>query len=159
MKLRAARLAVIASSAAILLAGCGFVTPQATLQDYDPSDGVSVLVGDLTLRNVLAVTADDTDANLVFTASNRGDDDVTLTIQYGEAAASSEVQVEIGDGSTPVGFGDAGQLTLEELDAAAGSLVPLYFTYGDVEGAQVLIPVLDGSLPEYAPLVPRRIGN
>ncbi len=35
-----------------------------------------------------------------------------------------------------------------------GRLVPLFLSYGTVPGVELLVPVLDGSLPEYEQLVP-----
>jgi hypothetical protein len=43
---------------------------------------------------------------------------------------------------------------LEGIDAEVGGLLPLYFQYGDAEGVEKLVPVLDSSLPEYADLAP-----
>jgi hypothetical protein len=43
---------------------------------------------------------------------------------------------------------------LEGIDAEVGGLLPMYFQYGDVEGVEKLVPILDARLPEYADLAP-----
>jgi hypothetical protein len=43
---------------------------------------------------------------------------------------------------------------LPSIDTKAGSLLPIYFQYGTEPGKQLDVPVLDGSLPQYATLLP-----
>ncbi|MBH0029290.1 hypothetical protein I6F53_20320, partial [Pseudoalteromonas sp. SWN29] len=52
-------------------AGCSFITPTATLNQYDPSDGIGADVGDVKVRNVLAISNDDNSAvSLMITVVN-----------------------------------------------------------------------------------------
>ena len=49
---------------------------------------------------------------------------------------------------------DGDALVLDGIDAQPGALFPVYFQYGDEEGEELGVPVLEGSLNEYADLVP-----
>jgi hypothetical protein len=130
------------------------LTYQATTEHYDASDGVSANVGDLDLRNVLVVSEDGVDGNLVMTVVNTGDEDATLGVQFGEGGGEV-VDVEVEAGQTLVlGSDEEDPVLLEGIDAEVGGLLPMYFQYGDVEGIEKLVPVLDARLPEYADLAP-----
>jgi len=130
------------------------LTYQATTEHYDASDGVSANVGDLDLRNVLVVSDDGADGNLVMTVVNTGEDDATLGVQFGEGGGDV-IEVEVEAGQTLVlGSDEDEPVLLEGIDAEVGGLLPMYFQYGDVEGVEKLVPVLDARLPEYADLAP-----
>jgi hypothetical protein len=147
--------AVAVAALAITLAGCNFITPQASLYPYDASDGVSTVVGDVHILNALVLTEDGTDGNLVFSAVNDGGEKVDLTVQFDSGGTKTDLTVPVeAAGRTDVGFGDAGQLFLASMNTPAGSLLPVYFQYGDHEGKQLMVPVLDGALPQYQPYLP-----
>ena len=136
------------------------LTYQATTEHYDASDGVSVDVGNLDLRNILIVSEDGADGNLVMTVVNNGDEDVELGVQFGEGGGDVQfVDVEAG-GTVAFGVDDSESidvlepLLLENIDTQPGSLLPMYFQYGDAEGIEKQVPVLDSRLPEYADLAP-----
>ena len=129
------------------------LTYQATTEQYDPSDGVSADVGDLDLRNILVVSEDGEDGNLVMTVVNTGEEDAELGVQVGEGGGETLI-VEVEAGATVSLGGDEEPLLLEGIDTEPGSLVPIFFQYGSAEGIEKLVPVLDGRLPEYADLTP-----
>jgi hypothetical protein len=154
VKARLAASAALALGLALGASGCSMLTYQATTEHYDASDGVSANVGDLDLRNVLVVSEDGVDGNLVMTVVNTGEDDVTLGVQFGEGGGEV-VDVEVEAGQTLVlGSDEEDPVLLEGIDAEVGGLLPLYFQYGDVEGIEKMVPVLDARLPEYADLAP-----
>lgn len=138
------------------LTGCTFITPQATTDHYDPSDGIGATVGDLQVRNALLLTADGTTGSLLINLDNPTEYGVQVKVQY-ENAADTKVDesVYINAGSV-ASFGgpDADRITLTDIDAPAGSLFPVFIQYGDVSGKQLWLPVLDGSMSQYADLVP-----
>jgi hypothetical protein len=147
--------AVAVAALAITLAGCNFITPQASLYPYDASDGVSTAIGDVHVLNALVLTDDGTDGNLVFTALNDSGSPVNLTVQFSSGGQKTDLDLALAPRSrNDFGFGAGGQLFLAGMDTAAGSLLPVYFQYGDVEGKQLMVPVLDGSLPQYQPYLP-----
>lgn len=130
------------------------ITYQATTEKYDASDGVSANVGDLDLRNVLVVSDDGKDGTLVMTVVNRGERDATLGVQFGEGGGDV-VEVDVEAGQTLVlGSKDEDEVVLEGIDAEVGGMLPMFFQYGDAEGIEKLVPVLDGRLAEYSDLAP-----
>ena len=160
MKARLAASAALALGLALGASGCSMLTYQATTEKYDASDGVSVDIGELDLRNVLVVSDDGEDGNLIMTVVNNSDDDVELGVQFGEGGGDTQT-IEIEAGNT-VAFGvDAAEsedvlepLLLEGIDTQPGGLLSMYFQYGDAEGIEKQVPVLDARLPEYADLAP-----
>jgi hypothetical protein len=155
VRARVAASAGLTALVAIALAGCNFVTPQATLVPYESSDGVSGRVGDVDVLNAVVLSEDGDSGNLVFSALNTGDDDVELTVQYQSGGERITVDVDVAAGTTAaIGYGDGGQLFLADIDTQPGGLLPIYFQYGDVQGRQLLVPVLDGALEQYAPFLP-----
>jgi hypothetical protein len=160
VKARLAASAALALGLALGASGCSMLTYQATTEKYDASDGVSVDIGELDLRNVLVVSDDGEDGNLIMTVVNNGDDDVELGVQFGEGGGDTQT-IEIEAGNT-VAFGvDTAEsedvlepLLLEGIDTPPGGLLSMYFQYGDAEGIEKQVPVLDARLPEYADLAP-----
>jgi hypothetical protein len=77
-------------------------------------------------------------------------------VQYESGGEKVNVTVEVpARSSVDVGFGENGQLFLPGIDTPPGGLLPVYFQYGDEQGRQVRVPVLDGALyPDYADLLP-----
>jgi hypothetical protein len=153
VKARLAASAALALGIAIGGSGCAMITYQATTEKYDASDGVPADVGALDIRNILVVSEDGRDGNLVMTVVNTGDDDVTLEVQVVDGNSSVELDIDAGE-TIALGTDEEEPLLLEGIDAEPGTLVPLYFQYGTEEGAEVQVPVLDGRLPEYEDLVP-----
>lgn len=155
MRARVVASAGLAALLAFALAGCNFLTPNATLKPYDASDGISSTVGDLTLSNVLVLTEDGVNGSLLFTAVNGTTSPVNLTVQYPSLGAKADVALSVAaSGSTDFGFGDGAQVYLTAIDTKPGALMPIYFQYGDQQGKQLMVPVLDGSLEQYAPYLP-----
>ncbi|HET8780762.1 MAG TPA: hypothetical protein VFM66_11860 [Agromyces sp.] len=154
MKARLAASAALAIGLALGASGCSMLTYQATTEEYDASDGVSADVGDLDLRNILIVSDDGVDGNLVMTVINTSEEDATLGVQVG-TGGGEVTEIEVAGGETLVlGSEDDEPVLLEGIDAEVGGLLPLYFQYGDAEGVEKLVPVLDSRLPEYADLAP-----
>jgi hypothetical protein len=140
----------------LTLTGCGFVTPVATMDPYDPSDGVGADIGDLALRNILLIANDNREATLIMTVVNRADDDIVLNLQYGDAdvRVTESITLPGGDTRTNVGDDPGTTVVVSDPNKTIGALFPIYFEYGSVPGEVVMVPVLDGSLPEYELYVP-----
>ena len=154
---RAAASVILAGALLLGTAGCSFMSTKATLIQYDPSDGISLQVGEVRALNAMAVLGEDGQtANLAVTLVNSGDRAHNVVLQYEAGNAKSTVNAYVPAGEA-VSFGGADdkQLLLEGLDGViAGSVIPVYVQYGQEEGALGLVPVLDGSWAEYAPLAP-----
>jgi hypothetical protein len=133
--------------------GCSLFSEKATLIEYDPSDGVSLSIGDVELRNVLAISEDGDDVNLVLTAINTSDRGIFVTLDYNDGAGEAQLYVA-GNSATSIGQPGEDTVVLTDADVEVGGLMPLYAQYGSEQGDQVMVPVLDASLPEYSTLSP-----
>ncbi|PJJ73051.1 hypothetical protein CLV46_2633 [Diaminobutyricimonas aerilata] len=155
MRARAAASVALAGIIAVMSAGCAFVTPQATQEINDVVDGASGRVGDVAIENALAITEDGETVNVVFSVVNESDDNVRLDISYDEGSVqlSEQVWVDAGEQKT-IGVPGDRQVIFEGVDAPLGSLMPVYVQYGDAEGNELMLPVLDGRLDEYRDLLP-----
>jgi hypothetical protein len=155
VRFRPAASLIAAAALAAVLTGCSLFATHQTLHPYDASDGVSVTVGDVRIINALVFTEDGEDGNFSAAAVNTGDTDVDLVLQYVSGGLKTDIELDIPAGGTVrIGSGEAGQLFLPAIDTAPGSLLKIYFQYGDRPGTQADIPVLDTSLPEYDGLLP-----
>lgn len=146
----------IGSLVAALLSGCTFSAEIANLEPYDPSDGVGATMDDVAVRNVLLITSDGGEANLVMTVVNSSGKDTELAIQFGEGDArqTATLVLPAQPELTQVGTSLDNLLVVEDDNLIAGALFPVYFQHGDAQGEQLNVPVLDGTLAEYELLVP-----
>lgn len=149
------RLAPLALGAAILLGatGCSMVSPQATTIPYSPSDGVNVPAsGPLQVRNAMVIANEDgTLGNFIGAIVN--DTDSAETLNVGIAGRVATVQVPARS-VVSLGVDGAQPLFIDSLGAAPGDNVEMAFQSGDGTGVEVAVPVLDGTLPQYAEFVP-----
>lgn len=152
MKARLIASVALAATVVFGATGCNLVAPQATTKEYDPSDGVSVNVGDLRLNNMIVITEDGADGNLIFTARNTGSAH-SVSLQFGEDDTTVTTVID-GETSTVFGGDDNDPIALEGIDTMPGSLLPLYVQYGNETGKKVLVPVLDGSISPYDEFLP-----
>lgn len=148
------RLAPLALGAAILLGatGCSMVSPQATTIEYSASDGVNVPAsGPLHVRNAMVIANEDgTLGNLIGAIINDTDAAATLNVGVGGRVATVQVPAR-----SVVSLGvDADPLFIDALGATPGHNVEIAFQSGDGAGVEVAVPVLDGTLPQYAEFVP-----
>jgi len=154
---RGAASAILVGALLIGTTGCSLFSEKATLIEYTPSDGVSTSVGDVDLRNVMAFSEEGTEMSLVFTAINTGSDSVYIELQYTDAdddKQSERLYVAAGSSTSVGGLNDEQKVILGNTDATVGGLFPVYAQYGDEVGQQMMVPVLNESLPEYAGLIP-----
>lgn len=153
-----ARLGAALAMAALIgvgTAGCAFITPQATTKIVEAANGVNGKVGTVDIRNATLISDDGENASLLVTFSNSAKESRALTIQYEADGEKAELTVPVaGNGNTSFGADDETQVVLRGITATAGSLFPVYFQYGDVEGTQLLIPVLTTDFEEYTNLAP-----
>ena len=153
---RPVALAVAAVLASGLTAGCSVTNPQETARSYMPSDGVEAQLGDgLVATNLLLIAEDaQSEAVLVARVVNSGTEPATVRITSTEADVDVEVEVEPGQ-TYAVGGQDADeQVTIDSLGVMPGQRLPMTVGADGAEPVQVSVPVLDGTLPEYADLLP-----
>ena len=154
---RTAASVFIAGALLVGTSGCVFFTKTATLIQYDPSDGIGASVGEVEVRNALGIMGEDGDAiSLMITLINSGDRAAGVRLQYSSGGEDMTTIVRVGAGST-VSLGnelEGDQLLIVDPDVAAGDLLPVYVQYGDNEGVQMLVPVVEAT-GVYAELGPR----
>lgn len=143
-------------SALVLLGatGCTFITPQSTEIQYSASDGVNIPNSDgpLQIRNAMVIaTEDGATGNLVAAIVNATDESATLTV---EIAGLEPLTVRVPAGETVSLGANEEPLRIDGLNTIPGATVEVYFQSGDATGESAELPVLDGTLPYYADLVP-----
>jgi len=157
---RAAASVVLAGALLAGTAGCTFISQQATLIHYDPSDGIGASVGNVKLRNVIALASDDGKAySLLVTFVNTSFKAAEVTLQFESGGDKKTIKKLVGAGKT-LSFGnEVGQSQIIILfpGTPAGALYPVYVQTGDAPGQQLLVPVLTGDLPQYEALKPPEI--
>ncbi|MEJ3403801.1 hypothetical protein WDJ51_03550 [Rathayibacter sp. YIM 133350] len=156
MRGRIASSVVVAAAILVGTAGCNLVAPQTTTEHYFASDGVSTSAGALDVRNAVIIAPDGTEGNLVMTVVNPTEKQSVLRIQYEASDGTKTDDAVLAPASSTTSIGGEGDqtVTLTDIDAKPGSLFPVFFTAGDSEGKQVLVPVLNAGLPEYSTLAP-----
>lgn len=155
-KARGAASIVLAATLALGMSGCSFFATQATLIQYEPSDGTAANVGDVKIRNVLAISEDGKNLGITMTLSNSSSEAAEVGFQFTTAAGKKLTQYVQVPGNALVSIGNTAgdELVIRGVDATIGGQFPLFAQYGDNEGKGLMVPVLDGSLKEYADLVP-----
>ncbi len=152
MKVRAGAAAAIV---AVVMLGVAACAPISSLKHYDPSDGVSTTVGVVKVLNALVLTKTGVNGNLLFSAYNPTDQLIQLNVQFDQDGTQTTSHATLlPDVTSDFGYGKKGQFLLPGLGIKAGSLAHIYFQYGDEPGKQLTVPVLDGSQPQYANLLP-----
>ena len=146
-----ARLAA-ASLAAVALAGCSYVNPITTHENYAASDGTQLVVGDVSALNLIVIAEDEgSPATLVGTVVNDSDADVDLDISIdGENTTTLTVEA---DSSVKLGPLDDETEVSGTAVAAPGFIANVAFIANTTDVESVEVPILDGTLPEYADLV------
>jgi len=126
------------------------------MKDYDPSDGVGTEIGELALRNIMLITNDAGEGNLVMTVVNSGGSDVNLNVQYTDGGSQINKTIDVPSEPALLRVGDdpGTAVLFSGSDVIPGGLAPIYFQYAENPGELILVPVLDGTLPEYELLVP-----
>jgi len=155
VKARIAASVVLAAGILLGTSACGFFAPQATLIQYNASDGVSGDVGDVHIRNGLLLSSDGELANLIVSVVNPTDTLKSLLVQYESTTGKISQSVPV-EAKTTVTLGTKGaaSVVLENIDSRPGSLFPVYFQYGEETGIELLLPVLNGMQGEYSTLMP-----
>nr|WP_246301308.1 DNA modification methylase [Microbacterium immunditiarum] len=144
----------MAAAVALGTSGCAMVSTQATTIPYSPADGVNVPdSGPLKVRNVLIVADEEgVDGNFVAAIVNDTDEAQTLRVEFGEPAERLTVRVPA---NSVVSLGeDEEPILLEGIDTMPGADIDMFFQSGDHTGVVQPVPVLDGTLPYLADLVP-----
>jgi len=137
--------------AAAALTGCSATNAITSMDAYSASDGVGGTLGTVTAENLLLVAAAaDAPGALQGGLTNRGDEGVAVTIALGD---DSE-RVWLPAGETLLLGGSDGDDVVLTTPVAPGAVADVTFSTDEDGEVGVPVPVLDGTLPEYADLVP-----
>jgi hypothetical protein len=131
--------------------GCGFVNAQQTSHQYSASDGVRADLGKLQLRNILIVASGEKEPGRVIGAVfNQSNSDATLTLS-GANGAQTEIPVKAMSETYLNDTADAA--ILSTAGVIPGGLTPVTIRSGS-DSATINVPVVNGTLPEYAKYLP-----
>ncbi|WP_445444394.1 hypothetical protein [Clavibacter sp. km3a] len=164
MRARTASSIVLAALIAVGTSSCTFITPQATQISYFPSDGFDATVGDLEVRNAILLSDGDSagGASLVVTLVNNSGGSQRVAFQHELSAGSADREtrtVTAAPGLTKFGAEDSQRIVFDSVDPTPGSLTKIYIQYGDAEGVEMDVPVLNGDQETYTNLVPGETGS
>ena len=155
--LRAAALVVGVAVAGLTLAGCSATNPITTQNEYSSSDGVRFTLGDVRGSNLhVLVAAEGDPGTLQGGLINDSREDRSVTLAIGD----EETVVELGPKETVLlGVSDAeeegyAEVTFAAIETPPGGLVAVTISTPEDGSIDVQVPVLDGTLPEYASQVP-----
>ncbi|PYI69936.1 hypothetical protein CVV68_02015 [Arthrobacter livingstonensis] len=134
--------------------GCSAINAQSTTMVYSASDGVRLNMGSLELRNVMIVSnGADAPGRVLGTFYNTSTSDITLTIS-GAQGSQTEITVKPGVPTVLNGANDAAILSTVTARPGAMEVLQLRQSGGTTDTGSLNVPVLDGTLAEYKPLVP-----
>ena len=140
----------IAAATALVaaLTGCSVTNPIQTQVVYAASDGVRIVLGsNIEGENILVLTESaGSPGVLIGGLTNRGTEDTVVTIDV-VGAGRHEVPVAA---SSSVRFVGEDVLRFDAVDVAPGHTAPITLSTGTDGAKSLTVPVLDGTLPEYA---------
>jgi len=141
-------LVVVALAAAVSLAACSGGSPLTALKPYAASDGLQAKAGDVRALNLIVVArADGAPAALTGSLVNTGAASETATVEF--AGASETFEVPAG-ASVRLGLADGDVTVVAPASPAAPGLIATVTLSVGGTSTNAPVPVLDGTLPEYA---------
>jgi len=158
-----ARLAASVIAAGMLLTsatGCTLISTQATYLPYDPADGIGADLGDVAIRDMRAVLADNGSAlAFVFAAINEGQKGRTVTLVFTGDGGETTSAVYVGANQTVLVGDPSG--SVKAIVEQPGPIVPgqnveVYVQAGDADGVQLTVPVFDSTNPLYTEFAPNQ---
>ena len=149
MQPRLAAAAVAAAVVAITATGCNILTPQATLIEYDASDGVSGATGNVEIHNAMLIGDPEGELlSLAVTFTNEGE------ATFVEVRVDDTVeQVRVGEGVTTFGFEEK-IVVPSNPELVFGSLQNVSFQADGAEPNGLGVPTISTSLVGYETLAP-----
>lgn len=160
MKIR--KFATVAVAASLLLgtAGCTFMNPIASRMEYAPSDGTQATLKSVDARNFIYLSDGNGHAALFGSLVNRALTSTSVKLQYTDAETGEKKDAFYTLlPSQKLDFGYNGTSALNfNLDGTPGKTVTVWVSAGNETGKAMNVPVLDGTLAEYADLV-KQIGG
>ena len=145
----------IAIASALLLGttGCGFLGTVESLQQYTPSDGSQINLGDVKARNFVYLVGS-TKNLLVGSLVNSGLTDATVKINYVDASGKTISQsFDLAAGQKlDLGYNDQPGIAMD-VQAVAGSMISVYLETAESGSNELLVPALNGDKAEWSEIV------
>lgn len=150
------KIATLAIAASLMLGttGCTFVSPIASRIEYAPSDGSQVTLKHVDARNFIYLSDGAGNYGLFGSLVNRDLTSTSVKLQYTDGTSGEKKEAFFTLlPSQKLDFGYNGSSALDfDLGGKPGAVVTV-FVVADGEAGQAMdVPVLDGTLPEYAEL-------
>ena len=143
----------IAASLALATAGCNMMSPVASQDYYAPSDGSQADLGRLKVRNLIYFVNKDGGYGFFGAFANSGPDEIAFAIQYTDSDGKTNYREFSVAGYQVKNFGYQGTQPLKiQLPGNLGDMTSV-LVYTETDQIDINLPVLDGTLPEYADLV------
>lgn len=151
------KFAAVGIAASLLLgtSACGAITPIASLESYAPSDGVEASFANIKVRNFMYLSDGEGNGALFGSVVNSGLASATLKIQYTDAETGEkrDEQLSLLAGQKrDIGFNGNTPLAIK-LAGKPGQTTEVWVAEGSEAGVALDVPVLDGTLAEYKPLL------
>ena len=148
------KIATVAIAASLMLgtSGCTFVSPIASRIEYAPSDGSQVTLKYVDARNFIYLSDGEGHFGLFGSLVNRGVTSTSVKLQYTDATTSEKKEAFFTLlPSQKLDFGYNGASALNyDLGGKPGQVVTVFVVADGEAGQGMNVPVLDGTLPEYA---------
>jgi hypothetical protein len=154
MNIRKIATVAIAASLMLSASGCTFVSPIASRIEYAPSDGSQVTLKTVDARNFIYLSDGEGHFGLFGSLVNRGVTSTSVKLQYTDATTSEKKEAFFTLlPSQKLDFGYNGASALNyDLGGKPGQVVTVFVVADGEAGQGMNVPVLDGTLPEYADL-------
>ena len=150
------KIATVAIAASLMLGttGCTFVSPIASRIVYAPSDGSQVTLKHVDARNFIYLSDGEGKFGLFGSLVNRDLTSTSVKLQYTDATSGEKKEAFFTLlPSQKLDFGYNGASALDfDLGGKPGALVTVFVVADGEAGQAMNVPVLDGTLPEYAEL-------
>ena len=149
--LKRAGAGVAIAAALISATGCGYIYTQPTTLQYAASDGVKADLNGVELRNIMMVSSGKgADGRLLGTILNKSDHDITVTFAF----PSGEKSVKVAKGQQVRLESNDSQVIVPKISQTPGETLANTQVSSNDQSTTLNIPVLDGTLKEYASYMP-----
>ncbi len=143
----------LAAAALTTATGCTATNPQQTAEPYSPGAAAATTLGTVHVAGLFVASAGEGPAALVARIVNTGTDAATVEISdQGSSGLSGSFDV---DPASTLDVGPTGEdgPEVDSLDSPPGTVLEMTIATGG-RSTTVAVPVLDGTLEQYAPYVP-----
>ena len=149
--LKRAGAGVAIAAALISATGCGYIYTQPTTPQYAASDGVKADLNGVELRNIMMVSSGKgADGRLLGTILNKSDHDITVTFAF----PSGEKSVKVAKGQQVRLESNDSQVIVPKISQTPGETLANTQVSSNDQSTNLNIPILDGTLKEYASYMP-----